>query len=120
MPTSYVDDIVSVVDDEARHFLSVMERLEHLGVAYGELPVHELLWCALSCLRVCSLSRANVFLSALSPSLSLSLALCLSSNVFLLSSLWSCRKNARVTQHDLAARLALVPLVQEARGLDAG
>ena len=71
MPRRFIDDWVSVADDEARHFVMLADRLEQLGGAYGDLPAHDGLWDA-----------------------------------------------ARATAHDLAARLAVVPQVLEARGLD--
>ena len=33
-----------VAEDETRHFRILCERLEELGVAFGDLPVHEGLW----------------------------------------------------------------------------
>ncbi len=68
---AFADDWVGVADDEARHFTLLVERLDQLGAAYGELPAHDGLWQA-----------------------------------------------ATETRHDLLARLAVVPLVLEARGLD--
>ena len=65
------DDWVAVLDDEARHFMMLQDRLAELGAAYGDLPAHDGLWEA-----------------------------------------------AGNTAHDLLARLAVVPLVLEARGLD--
>ena len=67
----FAHDWVGVADDEARHFTLLVERLDQLGAAYGELPAHDGLWQA-----------------------------------------------ATETRHDLLARLAVVPLVLEARGLD--
>jgi uncharacterized ferritin-like protein (DUF455 family) len=69
--TRFIDDWVSVGDDEARHFVLIADRLENLGATYGELSAHDGLWDA-----------------------------------------------AQATAHDLAARLAIAPLVLEARGLD--
>jgi uncharacterized ferritin-like protein (DUF455 family) len=71
LPRAFVDDWVSVGDDEARHFLMLDERLGELGGGYGDLPAHDGLWQA-----------------------------------------------AAATAHDLPARLAVVPQVLEARGLD--
>jgi uncharacterized ferritin-like protein (DUF455 family) len=68
---AFANDWVGVADDEARHFTLLVERLDQLGAAYGELPAHDGLWQA-----------------------------------------------AAETRHDLLARLAVVPLVLEARGLD--
>ncbi len=70
-PRQFVDDWVSVADDEARHFVMLADRLEQLGGTYGDLPAHNGLWDA-----------------------------------------------AMATAHDLPARLAVVPQVLEARGLD--
>ncbi|KAH0751553.1 hypothetical protein KY285_004701 [Solanum tuberosum] len=66
-------DFAHVADDESRHFAWCCQRLSELGVSYGDMPAHNLLW------RECEKSSNNV-----------------------------------------AARLASIPLVQEARGLDAG
>lgn len=37
-------DWIAVGRDEARHFLMLAERLEELGVSYGDLPAHDGLW----------------------------------------------------------------------------
>lgn len=71
LPREFRDDWISVLDDEARHFLMLDDRLADLGARYGDLPAHDGLWRA-----------------------------------------------AMNTADDLAARLAVVPLVLEARGLD--
>lgn len=71
LPRAFYDDWVSVADEEARHYGLLAQRLNDLGVAYGDLPAHDGLWEA-----------------------------------------------AQQTSHDLLARLAIVPLVLEARGLD--
>ena len=70
-PLSFFSDWLCVLDDEARHFLMLSDRLAAMGVAYGDLPAHDGLWQA-----------------------------------------------AQDTADDLLARLAVVPLVLEARGLD--
>ncbi|XP_044465467.1 uncharacterized protein HI_0077 isoform X2 [Mangifera indica] len=66
-------DFARVADDESRHFAWCSQRLAELGVKYGDMPAHNVLW------NQCEKSSDNV-----------------------------------------AARLAVIPLVQEARGLDAG
>lgn len=71
LPPGFVDDWVTVADDEARHFQLLADRLAALGAAYGDLPAHDGLWEA-----------------------------------------------AQATAHDVMARLAVVPMVLEARGLD--
>ena len=71
LPREFRDDWISVLDDEARHFLMLDDRLVELGARYGDLPAHDGLWQA-----------------------------------------------AMNTADDLTARLAVVPLVLEARGLD--
>lgn len=71
LPRAFLDDWVSVGDDEARHFAMLQARLAAHGAAYGDLPAHDGLWQA-----------------------------------------------AEETRHDLMARLAVVPMVLEARGLD--
>lgn len=71
MPRAFLDDWVSVGDDEARHFAMLQSRLLALGASYGDLPAHDGLWQA-----------------------------------------------SEATAHDLLARLAIVPMVLEARGLD--
>jgi uncharacterized ferritin-like protein (DUF455 family) len=68
---AFLDDWVHVLDEEAKHFLLLSERLAALGAGYGDLPAHDGLWEA-----------------------------------------------AAATAHDRLARLAVVPLVLEARGLD--
>jgi len=71
LPRSFYDDWLTVADEEGKHYLLLAERLDELGLAYGDLPAHDGLWQA-----------------------------------------------AEETAHDLLARLAVVPLVLEARGLD--
>ncbi len=68
---AFVNDWVSVADDEARHFGLLADRLSDFGAAYGDLPAHDGLWDA-----------------------------------------------ARKTDGDILARLAIAPMVLEARGLD--
>ena len=70
-PHDFIDDWITVGDEEAQHFMLVADRLTALGGAYGDQPAHDGLWQA-----------------------------------------------ASATAHDLLARLAVVPLVLEARGLD--
>lgn len=67
----FVRDWLSVMDDEARHFRLIADRLEALDTRYGALPAHDGLFEA-----------------------------------------------AARTAHDWKARLAIAPLVLEARGLD--
>ena len=71
LPTGFIDDWVTVADDEARHFRLLADRLTALDAAYGDLPAPDGLWEA-----------------------------------------------AQATAHDVMARLAVVPMVLEARGLD--
>jgi uncharacterized ferritin-like protein (DUF455 family) len=71
LPVDFYHDWLGVADDEARHFLTLRDRLADLGAAYGDLPAHDGLWHA-----------------------------------------------AGATKHDLLARLAIAPLLLEARGLD--
>lgn len=71
LPEEFIDDWLSVGDDEARHFMMIEGRLTALGGNYGDLPAHAGLWEA-----------------------------------------------AEKTKTNLLARLALVPMVLEARGLD--
>ncbi|KAJ8534555.1 hypothetical protein K7X08_016283 [Anisodus acutangulus] len=66
-------DFAHVADEESHHFAWCSQRLSELGVCYGDMHAHNLLW------RECEKSSNTV-----------------------------------------AARLASIPLVQEARGLDAG
>ncbi|MFY0637728.1 MAG: ferritin-like domain-containing protein [Maricaulis maris] len=68
---SFIDDWISVGDDEARHFRLITDRLAELDARYGDLPAHSGLWDA-----------------------------------------------AMATRDSLPARLAVAPLVLEARGLD--
>ncbi len=68
---AFMDDWITVGDDEARHFGLLTQRLAALGGAYGDLNAHDGLWSA-----------------------------------------------AEATKDDLPARLAIAPMVLEARGLD--
>jgi uncharacterized ferritin-like protein (DUF455 family) len=70
---SFYEDFARVADDESRHLGWCMQRLHELGVCYGDLPAHDLLW-----------------------------------------------EGAAASRVDISARLAIVPMSQEARGLDAG
>ena len=67
----FIADWSSVCDDEARHFLMLVDRLKDLGLAYGDHPAHNGLWEA-----------------------------------------------AHSTRENFPARVAIAPLVLEARGLD--
>jgi len=67
----FITDWSFVCDDEARHFILLHDRLEQLGMAYGDCPSHNGLWNA-----------------------------------------------AMNTRDNFPARLAIAPLVLEARGLD--
>ena len=71
MPMDFYNDWLTVLDEEAKHFLLLSARLGEFGASYGDLPAHDGLWQA-----------------------------------------------APDTADDLLARLAIVPLVLEARGLD--
>jgi len=71
LPMEFYSDWLTVLDEEAKHFLLLSARLGEFGAAYGDLPAHDGLWQA-----------------------------------------------AQDTADDLLARLAIVPLVLEARGLD--
>ncbi len=73
LPDQFFIDFAHVADDESRHLLWCLQRLEELGVSYGDVPAHDLLW-----------------------------------------------EGAEATANDPLARLAVVPCMQEARGLDAG
>ncbi len=67
----FITDWTSVCDDEARHFNLLADRMEKLGLKYGDHPAHNGLWEA-----------------------------------------------ARTTRENFSARIAIAPLVLEARGLD--
>lgn len=67
----FISDWASVCDDEARHFILLSDRLDALGLAYGDHPAHNGLWEA-----------------------------------------------AKTTRDNFPARIAIAPLVLEARGLD--
>ena len=71
LPRDYYEDWVQVVDDEARHFIMLRERLADFDHDYGDFDAHNGLW-----------------------------------------------EMAEKTAHDGLARMALVPRVLEARGLD--
>eukprot|EP00742_Colponemidia_sp_Colp-10_P011717 GILJ01013059.1.p1 GENE.GILJ01013059.1~~GILJ01013059.1.p1 ORF type:complete len:804 (+),score=82.89 GILJ01013059.1:315-2414(+) len=73
LPHEFFGDFLTVVGDEARHFMMLTERLKELSFTYGVIPAQKAFW-----------------------------------------------DNAVKTRADLAARLAILPLVQESRGLDAG
>lgn len=67
----FISDWSSVCDDEARHFVMLADRLDALGLSYGDHPAHNGLWEA-----------------------------------------------AQTTRDNFSARVAIAPLVLEARGLD--
>ena len=71
MDDGFVADFLGVAADEAMHFTLITRHLRGLGLAYGDMPVHDGLWSA-----------------------------------------------AQDTSGDVAARLAVVPMVLEARALD--
>jgi len=67
----FITDWSAVCDDEARHFIMLADRLDQLGLSYGDHPAHNGLWEA-----------------------------------------------AQTTCNNFPARVAIAPLVLEARGLD--
>jgi len=67
----FINDWSMVCDDEARHFIMLADRLDQLGLSYGDHPAHNGLWEA-----------------------------------------------AQTTRDNFPARVAIAPLVLEARGLD--
>lgn len=67
----FITDWSAVCDDEARHFVMLADRLDQLGLSYGDHPAHNGLWEA-----------------------------------------------AQTTRDNFPARVAIAPLVLEARGLD--
>jgi len=69
--SDFISDWSSVCSDEARHFLMLADRLDSLGLSYGDHPAHNGLWEA-----------------------------------------------AQTTRDNFPARVAIAPLVLEARGLD--
>jgi uncharacterized ferritin-like protein (DUF455 family) len=71
MPAAYQADWLQVATEEAEHFVLMRDRLQTLGLDYGDLPAHDGLW-----------------------------------------------DMARRTAGDVLERMALVPRVLEARGLD--
>jgi len=71
LPAAFYSDWLNVAWDEARHFRWLSDRLEQLGLSYGDLPAHNGLW-----------------------------------------------EMALRTAHSGLVRMALVPRVLEARGLD--
>ena len=73
LPDRFFLDFAKVADDESRHLGWCLQRLQEMGVAYGDIPAHNVLW-----------------------------------------------EGAQSTSNSLPARLAVVPCMQEARGLDAG
>ena len=73
LPVDFFADFARVADDESRHLGWCLQRLGEMGVRYGDIPAHNVLW-----------------------------------------------EGAESTAGSLPARLAVVPRMQEARGLDAG
>ena len=73
LPDQFFLDFARVADDESRHLGWCLQRLHEMGIAYGDIPAHNLLW-----------------------------------------------EGATSTADSLPGRLAVVPCMQEARGLDAG
>ena len=73
IPTEFFADFARVADDESRHLGWCLQRLGEMGVRYGDIAAHNVLW-----------------------------------------------EGAEATASSLPARLAVVPCMQEARGLDAG
>jgi uncharacterized ferritin-like protein (DUF455 family) len=71
MPLEFYADFVKVASDEARHFTMLSQRLQEMGMRYGDFEAHNGLW-----------------------------------------------EMAEKTAHSCLARMALVPRVLEARGLD--
>ena len=43
-PLEFYNDWLSVLNDEAKHFLLLFDRLSTLGATYGDLPAHDGLW----------------------------------------------------------------------------
>ncbi len=70
-PKSFYEDWLKVADDEARHFILILDYLESHGATYGDHDAHNGLW-----------------------------------------------ETVEQTDHDIMHRMALVPRVLEARGLD--
>jgi uncharacterized ferritin-like protein (DUF455 family) len=44
VPTAFFADFAHVADDEARHLGWCLQRLAEMGVAYGDIPAHNVLW----------------------------------------------------------------------------
>lgn len=44
LPLSFFRDFAHVADDEARHLGWCLQRLAEMGVAYGDVPAHNVLW----------------------------------------------------------------------------
>lgn len=73
LPQQFYLDFLGVADDEARHLGWCLQRMSEVGVQYGDMPAHNLLW-----------------------------------------------EGCIASAGDVRERLAVVPMSQEARGLDAG
>lgn len=73
LPDQFFLDFARVADDESRHLGWCLQRLSEMGIQYGDIPAHNLLW-----------------------------------------------EGAESTSDSITGRLAVVPCMQEARGLDAG
>lgn len=44
LPVEFFGDFVKVAEDEARHFMNLLKRLQETGMDYGDLPAHDGLW----------------------------------------------------------------------------
>ena len=44
VPMDFFRDFARVADDESRHLGWCLQRLSELGVAYGDIPAHNVLW----------------------------------------------------------------------------
>jgi uncharacterized ferritin-like protein (DUF455 family) len=104
-------DFARVADDESRHFSWCAQRLRELGHMYGDMPAHDLLW------EGAQASSGNLT------------ARCARALLQLGRTCQPCRCVSLVLPHfpiltrqppQRPHRLAIVPMSQEARGLDAG
>ena len=44
LPDEFFRDFARVADDESRHLGWCLQRLDEMGVAYGDIPAHDVLW----------------------------------------------------------------------------
>ena len=127
---AFYTDFARVADDESRHFGWCQQRLKELGFSYGCMVAHSILWDgAMASAGLWPLLAAWCLLrwshAHIGPDLGLkSMSCCPCCRQHApWQSLNFCRapeERCHTSAGDLPGRLAVVPMSQEARGLDAG